>query len=81
MLKTQVSKGVESFGLYHTLGYIGAIVAGTQLKHVFSGGATDANFHKLATDSFISCGIILVLMPPIIREHYLKNNLEGKQKA
>lgn len=65
-----------SFGLYRTLGYTGAIVSGSQLKHVFSGGATDANFHKLATNSLVSCIVIVILLIPIFKEHYFKTNLQ-----
>lgn len=54
-----------SFGLYRTVGYIGAIVAGSRLKHEFQGGATDAGLHRLAVYTLAACVLILLFLVPV----------------
>ncbi|MFY0255336.1 MFS transporter [Chitinophaga sp. 30R24] len=55
-----------SFGLYRTVGYIGAIVAGSRLKHEFHGGATDTGLHSLAGYALIACGVITIFLLPVL---------------
>jgi len=54
-----------SFGLYRTVGYIGAILAGSSLKHKFNKGATDAGLHSLGLYSLIACIAIVLFMLPL----------------
>ena len=42
--RAPASQKGASFGLYRTCGYLGAILAGAQLKTVFQAGVTDASF-------------------------------------
>lgn len=53
------------FGLFRTVGYIGAILAGSSLKHQFSAGATDVGLHSLASFSLIACVLIVVFLLPL----------------
>jgi MFS family permease len=53
------------FGLYRTVGYIGAILAGSSLKHQFKHGATDAGLHLLGVYSLIACIAIVLFMLPL----------------
>jgi MFS family permease len=53
------------FGLYRTVGYIGAIVAGSSLKHEFKQGATDSGLHMLGLYSLITCIVIVLFMLPL----------------
>ena len=53
------------FGLFRTVGYIGAILAGSSLKHQFKAGATDAGLHSLAVFSLIACVLIVVFLLPL----------------
>jgi MFS family permease len=53
------------FGLYRTVGYIGAILAGSSLKHQFNHGATDAGLHLLGFYSLIACITIVLFMLPL----------------
>ena len=55
-----------SFGLFRTVGYIGAIVAGSRLKHEFHNGATDLGLHQLTVYGLVACAIIILLMLPTI---------------
>lgn len=63
-----------TFGLFRTIGYVGAILSGTQIKHVFSKGATDETFHSLAYHALISCGLMVLLLIPLIREYFQSKN-------
>ena len=54
-----------SFGLYRTVGYIGAIVSGTSLKFQFKNGATDAGLHSLAVYAIACCILIILFMLPL----------------
>ena len=54
-----------SFGLYRTVGYIGAIIAGSAIKHSFKNGATDVGLHSLSLYSLISCATIVLFMLPL----------------
>jgi len=63
-----------SFGLYRTVGYIGAIVAGSTMKHEFNQGATDAGLHVLGAYSLITCVIIVLFMLPL---YFKKKNQRG----
>ena len=56
------------FGLYRTVGYIGAILAGSSLKQQFKNGATDSGLHLLGLYSIASCIAIVIFMLPL----YLK---------
>ena len=56
--------GVSS-GLYRTFGYLGAIVAGSAIKHSFKDGATDAGLHTLGIYALISCITIVIFMIPL----------------
>ena len=58
-------KGV-SFGLFRTAAYIGAILSGTQLKSVFAGGVTDQSFHHLGFFIAVACGILVLLLLPLL---------------
>ncbi|WP_346068294.1 MFS transporter [Sphingobacterium siyangense] len=52
------------FGLFRTVGYIGAILSGTALKYQFKTGATDKGLHSLAFMALFAClAIILFLLP------------------
>ncbi len=53
------------FGLFRTVGYIGAILAGSSLKHQFKSGATDTGLHSLALFSLIACGLIVLFLLPL----------------
>lgn len=55
-----------SFGLFRTVGYIGAIVAGSRLKHEFHNGATDQGLHQLTVYGLVACAIIILFMLPAI---------------
>lgn len=55
-----------SFGLFRTVGYIGAIVAGSRLKHEFHGGATDAGLHLLGGYALIACVVITIFLLPVL---------------
>ena len=57
-------KGV-SFGLYRTAAYIGAILSGTQLKHLFAQGVTDHHFHLISIFMSISCILLILLLVPL----------------
>jgi MFS family permease len=63
--------GVSS-GLYRTVGYIGAILAGSAIKHSFKDGATDAGLHALGFYALISCITIVLFMLPL---YYKKRSL------
>jgi MFS family permease len=63
--------GVSS-GLYRTVGYIGAILAGSAIKHSFKDGATDAGLHSLGIYALISCITIVFFMLPL---YYKKKSL------
>ncbi|MEC5145818.1 MFS transporter [Chitinophaga sp. 212800010-3] len=54
-----------SFGLYRTVGYVGAIVAGSRLKHEFHSGATDANLHLLAGYCLAACVMVVIFLIPV----------------
>ena len=58
-------KGV-SFGLFRTATYIGAILSGTQLKSVFAHGVTDQSFHHLGFFIAVACGILVLLLVPLL---------------
>ncbi len=60
-----------SFGLYRTLGYLGAILAGSRLKHEFNHGANDSGLHIMATYALVSCMLIILFILPVYRKHYL----------
>jgi ammonia channel protein AmtB len=53
------------FGLFRTVGYIGAILAGSSLKHQFKAGATDAGLHQLALFSLVACVLIVLFLLPL----------------
>lgn len=53
------------FGLYRTVGYIGAILAGSSLKHQFKYGATDAGLHLMGFYALIACIAIVLFMLPL----------------
>jgi sugar phosphate permease len=53
------------FGLYRTVGYIGAILAGSALKHEFKNRATDAGLHSLGIYSLVACVAIILFMLPL----------------
>jgi len=53
------------FGLFRTVGYIGAILAGSSLKQQFRAGATDAGLHSLAVFSLVACVLIVVFLLPL----------------
>ncbi len=55
-----------SFGLYRTVGYIGAIFSTSQLKHEFRQGATDPGLHALAFYALIACVAIVVFLLPTL---------------
>jgi MFS family permease len=64
------------FGLFRTAGYIGAILAGSSLKHQFKTGATDAGLHSLAFFSLITCVlIVLFLLPLFFKRRKIEINL------
>jgi len=65
--------GVSS-GLYRTVGYIGAILAGSAIKHSFKDGATDAGLHALGFYSLIACISIVLFMLPL---YYKKRSLSN----
>lgn len=54
-----------SFGLYRTVGYIGAILAGSSLKHQFSKSANDQGMHVLGIYALGACLMIVVFMLPL----------------
>jgi len=65
------------FGLFRTVGYIGAILAGSSLKHQFKAGATDAGLHQLAIFSLVACGlIVLFLLPLFFKKRKIEIDLE-----
>jgi MFS family permease len=65
------------FGLFRTVGYIGAILAGSSLKHQFKTGATDAGLHSLAFFSLIACVlIVLFLLPLFFKRRKMKIDLQ-----
>jgi len=65
--------GVSS-GLYRTVGYIGAILAGSAIKHSFKDGATDAGLHTLGIYALISCiTIVLFMLPLYFKKRSLAN--------
>jgi hypothetical protein len=65
------------FGLFRTVGYIGAILAGSSLKHQFKTGATDAGLHSLAFFSLIACVlIVLFLLPLFFKRRKVEIDLE-----
>ena len=53
------------FGLYRTVGYIGAILAGSSLKHQFSKSANDQGMHILGIYALGACLMIAVFMLPL----------------
>jgi MFS family permease len=59
-----------SFGLYRTVGYVGAILAGSSLKHEFKHGASDSGLHSLGFYSLLACITIVLFMLPL----YFKKN-------
>jgi hypothetical protein len=61
-----------SFGLYRTVGYVGAILAGSSLKHEFKSGASDAGLHSLGFYSLLACITIVLFMLPL----YFKKTVE-----
>jgi len=65
------------FGLFRTVGYIGAILAGSSLKHQFNAGATDAGLHSLAAFSLAACVlIVLFLLPLFFKRRKIEIDLE-----
>lgn len=48
-----------SLGLYRTFGYVGAILAGSQLKTIFHGGVTNGSFATVQRYTLLS-GLLLV---------------------
>ncbi len=54
-----------SFGLFRTVGYIGAILAGSSLKYQFQHGANDAGFHLVGLYALIGSVMIVVFMLPL----------------
>jgi MFS family permease len=60
-----------SFGLYRTVGYVGAILAGSSLKHEFKSGASDAGLHSLGFYSLLACITIVLFMLPL---YFSKND-------
>jgi MFS family permease len=66
-----------SFGLFRTVGYIGAILAGSSLKHQFKTGASDAGLHSLALFCLIACAmIVLFLIPLFFKRRKIEIDLE-----
>jgi len=65
-----------SFGLFRTVGNIGTILSGSELKEIFSHGATDHALHKLATYSLICCGLIFLLLIPLIKKYLNKKSIQ-----
>ncbi|RFS21815.1 MFS transporter [Chitinophaga silvatica] len=61
-----------SFGLFRTVGYFGAIIAGSRLKHEFKAGATDVGLHQLAIYSLIAAMVIILLLIPILKNKQTK---------
>lgn len=53
------------FGLFRTVGYIGAIVAGTALKFQFKTGASDKGLHSLALMALLACLVIVTFLVPL----------------
>jgi MFS-type transporter involved in bile tolerance (Atg22 family) len=56
-----------SFGLFRTIGNLGTVFSGSELKKVFSNGATDSGMHQLGVFSLVCCGILLLLLIPVIK--------------
>ncbi|GGH73765.1 MFS family permease [Filimonas zeae] len=65
--ETPAGKTGISFGLYRTVGYLGAILSGVALKVQYKGGATDTGFHHLAGYALFSCVLVLLLLIPLYR--------------
>jgi MFS family permease len=59
-----------SFGLFRTIGNLGTVFSGSELKTVFRNGATDAGIHELGVFSLGCCLILMLLFIPVIRKHY-----------
>ncbi len=53
------------FGLYRTVGYIGAILSGTALKFQFKAGATDKGLHALALMALLACLLVFLFLIPL----------------
>jgi MFS family permease len=53
------------FGLFRTVGYIGAILAGSALKFQFRTSATDSGLHSLGLLSLFACVLILLFLVPL----------------
>jgi len=64
-----------SFGLFRTIGNLGTVFSGSELKTVFRNGATDAGMHELGWFSLVCCLILLILFIPVIRKHYKKHKM------
>lgn len=64
-----------SFGLYRTVGYLGAILSGVALKAQYRGGATDTGFHHLAWYALLSCMLVLLLLIPLYRKLPKQNTI------
>jgi MFS family permease len=65
------------FGLFRTVGYIGAMLAGSSLKHQFESGATDAGLHQLALFSLVACVLIVMLLLPLfLKKRKIEIDLE-----
>lgn len=62
-----------SFGLYRTVGYLGAILSGVALKAQYKGGADDSGFHHLVWYALVACVLVLLLLIPLYRRY--KNTL------
>ena len=58
------SKGI-AFGLYRTFGYIGAILASTQLKSLYGNGVTHAGFHHIGFLTLFAGGAMALLLIPL----------------
>lgn len=56
-----------SFGLYRTFGYLGAIVAGSQLKALFPHGVTEASFGAIRWYALACAGALTLLYLPLLR--------------
>lgn len=59
-----------SFGLFRTIGNLGTVFSGSELKKIFRQGATDSSLHQLGDFSLICCSLLVLLLIPVIREHF-----------
>jgi hypothetical protein len=60
-----------SFGLFRTIGNIGTVLSGSELKEIFKHGATDSALHQLGMDSLICCGVIVLFLIPLVRRRFV----------